>query len=454
MKKIYIKDIKKGSIAEEAGIEAGDFLINIDDQEIIDILDYDFLIKNEYLTVLIEDKTGEQFYVDIEKDFDEELGLVFEEELIDKARLCRNKCVFCFMDQIPDSMRSTLRYKDDDYRLSFMEGNYVTLTNTTREDLNRIIKYRLNPINVSVHTTNGETRKKMLNNKNADKILENIKILADGEITMNCQIVLCPGLNDGEQLIQTIEDLSQFFPNILSVSIVPVGLTKYRDGLYPLVSFDKEGAIRTINDVTKLQKKYKEQYGSSIVFLADEFYILAEMELPDYEHYEDFPQIENGVGMVTSLYKEIEEELADIEAEENNRTLSVITGKLMGSYMTDIFNKIKTKLKGLEVKVYTIENEFFGEKITVAGLITGQDIIKQMKGKEFGERILIPNVMLKSDADIFLDDVTLEEVEKELGVKIQKIGCDGRDLIEALRKKENENVFTDNGRRYERKKVD
>lgn len=428
-KKYLIIDVIKGSIAEECEIKKGDFLISINNEEIFDVLDYDFLIKDESITLLIEKENGELEEIEVEKDFDEDLGLVFEEELMDKPRLCRNKCMFCFMDQIPDSMRSTLHYKDDDYRLSFMAGNYVTLTNVDDEDLNRIIRYRMTPINISVHTTNGELRKKMLTNRFADKILAQLEKLANAGITFNAQIVLCPGINDGDELERTLTDLSKFHDHIGSVAIVPVGLTKFRDGLYPLRTFTSDECRKVIGQVSKFQKEFLEKYGSRLVFLSDEFYIQANVPLPKYEEYEDFSQIENGVGMVPCFMKDFENALANCHKKELKKAFTLITGKLVSPIILEASKALESKIRGLKINVISINNEFFGEKITITGLITGRDIINQLKGIDLGDELIISEVMLKSDADIFLDDVTLEEVEKELNIKIRKIGNDGASFV-------------------------
>ena len=434
MDKIYIKNVIKNSIAEEAGIVPGDYLLSINDTKIVDILDYDFLLKDENLLVLVEKKDGSLEEIEVEKDFDEDLGLEFEEELIDKPRLCRNKCVFCFMDQIPYSMRSTLHYKDDDYRLSFITGNYVTLTNVTDEDLDRIIRYRMTPINISIHTTNGKLRKKMLSNRFADKILDQLKKLADGGIMINGQIVLCPGLNDGEELTRTLNDLSKLHENILSVSIVPVGTTKFRDGLYPLDTFDADGCKKTIEIVEKFQNEFLKKYGTRLVFLGDEFYVQSGTEIPTYVAYEDFSQLENGVGMVACFWHDFMEELENIDIKENNKIITSVTGYLIYPYIERAAKLMEEKIKGLKINVIPIKNNFFGEKITVTGLITGGDILEQLKGKDLGDELLVPKVMLKSDEDIFLDDITLEELAKKLNIKVRKTGCEGKDFVRDILK--------------------
>lgn len=430
--KFLITGVIENSIAQECEIEKGDFLLSINEQKILDVLDYDFLIKDENIVLLVEKKNGELEEIEVEKEFDEDLGLIFEEELMDKPRMCRNKCMFCFMDQIPDSMRSTLHYKDDDYRLSFMAGNYVTLTNVDEEDLNRIIRYRMTPINISIHTTNGELRKKMLNNRFADKILFQLEKLASAGITFNGQIVLCPEINDGEELTKTLNDLEKFHDYIGSISIVPVGLTKFREGLYPLRTFTGDECKRVIEQVEELQKQFLEKYGSRLVFLGDEFYIQAGLPLPKYEEYEDFDQIENGVGLLTCFEKELNETLEECKIDTFKKTFSIATGMLVYPYIKKASEALEKKINGLKINVFAIRNDFFGEKITVTGLITGQDIIKQLSDKELGDELLISSVMLKSDADIFLDDLTLEQVGEKLNVKVRKTGSDGKSFINDL----------------------
>lgn len=433
-KKYLIIDVVKGSIAEECEIQKGDFLVSINGEEIYDVLDYDFLIKDENIVLLIEKKNGELEEIEVEKDFDEELGLVFEEELMDKPRLCRNKCMFCFMDQIPDTMRSTLHYKDDDYRLSFMAGNYVTLTNVDDEDLNRIIRYRMTPINISVHTTNGELRKKMLTNRFADRILEQLEKLSNAGISFNAQIVLCPGINDGEELEKTLTDLSKFHEHIGSVAIVPVGLTKFREGLYPLRTFTSDECKKVIEQVSKYQDNFLKKYGSRLVFLSDEFYIQAGVPLPEYEEYEDFSQIENGVGMVACFMRDFENTLSNCNKKAFKKTFTLITGKLVYPMILKASRALEEKIDGLKINVVAIQNNFFGEKITITGLITGQDIINQLKGKDLGDELIVTEVMLKSDADIFLDDVTLEDLEKALNVKVRKVGNGGVNFVNDILK--------------------
>ena len=432
MKKILIKDVVKGSIAEEMNIEAGDMLLSINGEDIIDILDYKFQIFDEEITVLIEKSDGEEWELEIEKDDNEDLGLVFEEQLIEPARRCANKCIFCFMDQLPDKVRETLIFKDDDFRLSFMTGNYVTLTNSGYKDLDRIIKYHLSPINISVHATDGDVRKMMLNNKNADRILDYITYLTEHDIEVNAQIVLCRDINDGQVLDKTIEDLSKFFPKLLCVAIVPVGLTKYRSNLYPLKPFERDSASKVIEQVEKWQKKFKKEYGSNIVYVADEFYVQAEKEIPSYEFYEDFPQLEDGIGMLAYFNKKFDDEYKKIKKCKMNKTVSIATGKSAYKFILEKSKLLEKKVEGLKINVYQIENNFFGPLITVTGLLTGGDILNQLKSKELGDTLFIAQNMLKDDENVFLDDMKLEELEKNLGIKIEVTSCDGSDFIKMI----------------------
>lgn len=422
--KHLIKDIVPGSIAEEMEIEPGDYLVSINDEEIKDILDYKFQIFDEYITIVIEKKNGEEWDLEIEKEANEDLGIVFPEQLIEKPRSCANKCIFCFMDQLPDKVRDTLVFKDDDFRLSFITGNYVTLTNSGYKDLDRIIRYHLSPINISVHATDPEVRSMMLNNKTAYKVMEYIKYLTEHDIKINAQIVLCPNINDGKVLDKTIKELSEFAPNLQCIAIVPVGLTKYRQGLYPLTVFDKAGASRTIDQINKWQAKFREKYGFNLVYLADEFYVKAEREIPDFKDYDDFPQLGDGIGMLAYFKKNFESYLKRFKPKKVNKVVSIATGKIAYGFMRARMDELEKKFEGLKINLYPIENTFFGPEITVTGLITGGDLINQLKDKELGEYLILCGDMLKDDADIFLDDVTLEEVAQKLNVKI-KVNDDG-----------------------------
>ena len=426
MKRIFIKDVVCGSAAEEMEISGGDYLLSVNGVEINDILDYKFQIFDEFVTLEIEKSDGEIWDVEIEKEENEDIGLVFEEQLIDKPRSCANKCIFCFMDQLPPDVRETLVFKDDDFRLSFMTGNYVTFTNSGYKDLDRIINYRLSPINVSVHATDPEVRAMMLNNRNAGKILDYIKYLTDAGIQVNAQIVLCPGINDGEVLDRTITDLAKFYPNLLSIAIVPVGLSKHREGLYKLEGFNKETAKAVIEQVETWQKKFKTETGSNMVFCADEFYVKSETPIPEYDRYEDFDQLEDGIGLLAYFTNNFKNELARIEPRPINKTVSIATGKCAYKFMREKADILEQTFKGLKINVYPIENLFFGPDITVTGLITGGDLIEGLKDKELGEYLLLSDKMLKVDEDVFLDNRTLEEVEKALNIKCVKtdsLGC-------------------------------
>lgn len=424
MRKHIIKDIVPGSIAEEMEIEPGDYLVSINDEEIKDILDYKFQIFDEYITLVIEKKNGEEWDLEIEKEANEDLGIIFPEQLIEKPRSCANKCIFCFMDQLPDKVRNTLVFKDDDFRLSFITGNYVTLTNSGYKDLDRIIRYHLSPINISVHATDPEVRSMMLNNKTAYKVMEYIKYLTEHDIKINAQIVLCPNINDGKVLDKTIKELSEYAPNLQCIAIVPVGLTKYREGLYPLTVFDKEGASRTIDQINGWQAKFREKYGFNLVYLADEFYVKAEREIPEFKDYDDFPQLGDGIGMLAYFKKNFDSYLKRFKPRKVNKVVSIASGKIVYNFMRARMDELEKKFEGLKINLYPIENTFFGPEITVTGLITGGDLITQLKDKELGEYLILCGDMLKDDADIFLDDVTLDEVKEKLNIEI-KVNNDG-----------------------------
>lgn len=427
-----IKDVLPGSIAEELEISAGDKLLAINDQEIEDVFDYHFLANEEYLTVLIEKPDGEQWELEIEKEYEEDLGIEFEQGLMDEYRSCRNKCIFCFIDQMPKDMRETLYFKDDDSRLSFLQGNYVTLTNMSDHDIDRIVRYHLEPINVSFQTTNSELRCKMLHNRFAGEALKKVDRLYEGGITMNGQIVLCKGINDGEELERSIRDLMKYAPQLQSVSVVPVGLSKYRDGLYPLLPFTKEDAKEVLHIIHKWQKKAYEEFGIHFIHGGDEWYILAEEELPEEERYDGYLQLENGVGMLRLLMNEFEEGYERLNGDERDREVSIATGFLAYPYIQRMADRIMEKYPKSKLHVYGIRNDFFGELITVSGLITGQDLIGQLKGKALGEKLLLPCNMLRIEEQDFLDDVTLQDVKDALQVPVDIVKSSGQDFIDAV----------------------
>ncbi|MDE4542034.1 MULTISPECIES: DUF512 domain-containing protein [unclassified Thermoanaerobacterium] len=425
-----IKDVLKDSIADELGIEPGDTLISINGSEITDLIDYKFQIANENIELLIKKEDGEEYIYEIEKDYDDDLGLIFETGIIDKLKHCRNKCVFCFVDQLPKNVRHSLAFKDDDYRLSFLQGNFVTLTNVSDEEFSRIIRYKMSPIYLSVHATDDEIRKRMMRNPNAGGILDKIKELIKNGIEVHCQVVLCPGLNDGQILDKTIEDLSKLFPGVKSVAVVPVGLTDHREGLFELKTFDKEGAQDVLNKISKWQKRLKSDIKTSFVFAADEFYVLADVDIPDYNAYENFPQIENGVGLMAMFKKQFVDYYKKIGDVKSKDSFCVITGVSAYKFIEELVYMLDKK--GVDIKVVPIINNFFGKKITVSGLITGSDIINQLKGKINGETLIIPDSMIKEGTDSFLDDVTIDDVEKELNTKVLVSEVDGKKFIQKI----------------------
>ncbi len=427
-----IKEIEAGSIAEELELTPGDELVSINETEIKDILDYHYLIKDEELTVLIRKPDGEEWELDIEKDYDEDLGITFEEGLMDEYRSCRNKCIFCFIDQMPPGMRETLYFKDDDARLSFLQGNYITLTNMSDEEIDRILFYKLSPINISVHTTNEELRCRMLHNRFAGTALEKIKRLKDGGITMNGQIALCKGWNDGEELEKTMHDLAAFLPEMQSLSVVPVGLTKFREGLAELEVFSKEDSLQVLDTIHRWQNIFLTHYGTRFVYASDEWYIKAELPIPEADSYEGYPQIENGVGLIRSLQEEFKEYFDELKGDDRIRTLSLATGVLAAPYIKQLIQKLNEKFPKIKVEVNTIINHYFGTDITVAGLITGGDITSQLVGQALGEALLIPDVMLRNGETVLLDDVTVAEMENTLQTKIRIVQSDGKSFIDSI----------------------
>lgn len=427
-----ISRVLPGSIAEELELEPGDILKEINGSPVEDIFDYHYLLNEEYVELLIEKANGEEWELEVEKEFEEDLGLEFENGMMSDYRSCSNHCIFCFIDQMPKGMRETLYFKDDDSRLSFLQGNYVTLTNMSDHDIDRIIRYRLEPMNISFQAMDPELRCKMLHNRFAGKALEKVDRLYEAGISMNGQIVLCKGINDGEQLEYSLEKLSAYAPVLESVSVVPVGLSKYRDGLYPLEPFQKEDAGKLIDQVERWQKKMYGKYGIHFAHASDEWYILAERPLPPEESYDGYLQLENGVGMLTLLQDEVREALAERKGDGRRRRISLATGKLAAPYLENLVREIRKKYPGVEAQVYTITNEFFGEMITVSGLITGQDLEKQLAGRELGEELLLPCNMLRSGENVFLDDMTVEELEEKLAVSIQVVDSEGKDLLKAV----------------------
>ncbi len=427
-----ISQVKEGSIAWELELEPGDELISINGETIEDVFDYHYLVNDEYIELLVRKPSGEEWELEIEKEFEEDLGIEFENSLMDEYRSCRNKCVFCFIDQMPPGMRETLYFKDDDSRLSFLQGNYVTLTNMSDHDIDRIIHYHLAPINISFQTTNPKLRCKMLNNRFAGDIFPKVQRLFEAGIEMNGQIVLCKGLNDKEELERSIRDLTQYLPHLRSVSVVPVGLSKYRDGLYPLEPFTKEEAEQVIATIESWQKKIFPEYGVHFIHASDEWYLLAGRELPEEERYDGYLQLENGVGMLRLLDTEVTEDLKDKPSDNRKRKISFATGKLAYPYIRRYADKVNEKFPHIEIQGYEIRNDFFGERITVSGLLTGQDIMKQLADEDLGECLLLPCNLLRSGEDVFLDDKTVGEIETALNVPVQIVDETGADFVAAI----------------------
>ncbi len=425
-----ILKVEKGSIAEEIGLEPGDKILSVNGEKFTDTLEYRFLISEEFIELEIETKDGENVVCEIEKEEYEDLGVDFINPLIDKPRSCKNKCIFCFIDQLPKGLREPLYFKDDDTRLSFLNGNYVTLTNIDDKEIDKIIKIRLSPINISVHTTEDELRCFMLNNRFAGGILEKIKKLTDNGITVNCQIVLVKGVNDKEHLVKTIRDLSSFYPYMHSLSVVPIGITDYREGLFKVDEFTKEDANEIIETVTFLQEEFLEKYNSRIVYLADEFYIMSDYELPSSEVYEDFPQIENGVGMMSSFTEEAYNAL--LYKKDKKTTKTMVTGELAYPYFLKLKEKIEKEFPSVTLNVVKGINKLFGSKITVTGLLCGRDIVSALEGVVIGDNLLLSVDTLRAEKDLFLDDMTVCEMEEKLNTKILFNNINGEDFIEKL----------------------
>ena len=426
-----IKKIEKQSpLLHKAKI--GDKLVSINGKEITDVLDYKFFSYDTRLEVVLEAENGQQRTVKVKKAAGGDLGLEFETYLMDRARACKNRCVFCFVDQLPKGMRKTLYFKDDDARLSFLTGNYITLTNLSEREITRIIDLRISPINVSVHATEPALRAKLLGNPEGAGGYELLKRLAVGGITMNCQIVCCPELNDGDALSQSMSDLAALYPQVYSVSIVPVGLTRHRDKLFPLRPFSKDEAIETVARINAFGDKCLEEHGSRIFFPSDELFLKAELPIPEDEYYENYTQLENGVGLLRLLEVEFLSALEYEDVKCDGCAFSIATGVSAAPFLSKLIVTAQRKYDNINGKVFPIINDFFGHTIDVAGLVTGGDLIAQLRGKDLGERLLIPQSMLRDGEGVFLDDVTVGEVESELKIQVIPVGQDGGDLFLAM----------------------
>ncbi len=429
---VKITGIAPHSPAERSDIKAGDVLISINKNPIVDVLDYRFYMTDSHLELLLHNENKELRTVNICKGEYDDLGLEFETYLMDKQMGCRNKCIFCFVDQTPKGMRPSLYFKDDDTRMSFLFGNYTTLTNMKDGDIERIIKMHISPINISVHTTNPELRVEMMGNPSAGEKLRYIKMLTDGGIKVNSQLVLCPGINDGEELERSIRELSALCPNLQSIAVVPVGITKHREGLYPLRCFTAEEAKRVVEVTEHWGDKLGAEQESRIVYASDEFYLLAGLPIPEPEFYGDFDQLDNGVGLLALLEQEFRSALMQTGDFTEEKTITIATGELACPMMKKLSSMVMEKYPSVKITVEKIVNDFFGHTVTVAGLVTGQDLITQLKGKELGKQLLIPSTMLRHEQDRFLDDVTREEVEAALAIPLVTTENDGFDLLEKI----------------------
>lgn len=428
---VKIFDVTTGSHADKAGIKKGETLLSINSNEIVDVLDYRFYQVNRKLTLEVEDENKNVRTIEMTKGEYEEIGLEFETYLMDKQHSCRNKCIFCFIDQLPKGMRESLYFKDDDSRLSFLFGNYITLTNITEHEIDRIIKMHISPINVSVHTTNPELRCKMMNNRFAGDTLKYLKRFADAGITLNCQIVSCPGINDGDELVRTLTDLENLGVNM--TAIVPVGLTRYRENLYPLVPYNKETAGQTIDIIEKMGDECVKKHGRRIFFPGDEFYLLAERKIPSPEFYEDFSALEDGIGMIAYLTDDVGWKLEELDADESLcHKVTIACGEGVFPYMKRIMSMINEKFPNITINTRAIKNNFFGGGVNVSGLVTGGDLIDQLRGDDLGDRLIITSSMLRFENDLFLDDVSTDDVERELGVTLVPVNNNGNDLVEAV----------------------
>lgn len=428
---VKIFDVTTGSHADKAGIKKGETLLSINSNEIVDVLDYRFYQVNRKLTLEVEDEDKNVRTIEMTKGEYEEIGLEFETYLMDKQHSCRNKCIFCFIDQLPKGMRESLYFKDDDSRLSFLFGNYITLTNITEHEIDRIIKMHISPINVSVHTTNPELRCKMMNNRFAGDTLKYLKRFADAGITLNCQIVSCPGINDGDELVRTLTDLENLGVNM--TAIVPVGLTRYRENLYPLVPYNKETAGQTIDIIEKMGDECVKKHGRRIFFPGDEFYLLAEREIPSPEFYEDFSALEDGIGMIAYLTDDVGWKLEELDADESLcHKVTIACGEGVFPYMKRIMSMINEKFPNITINTRAIKNNFFGGGVNVSGLVTGGDLIDQLRDDDLGDRLIITSSMLRFENDLFLDDVSTDDVERDLGVTLVPVNNNGNDLVEAV----------------------
>ncbi len=429
---VKISEITKGSIAERKKICAGDTLISINGNEINDVLDYRFYINDTKLLLSLKTADGKSRLAVIHKDEFDDIGLEFETYLMDKQRSCKNKCIFCFIDQLPKGLRKSLYFKDDDSRLSFLFGNYITLTNLTDAEADRIIKMHISPVNISVQTTNPDLRVKMMANPKAGESLKYLHKFAKAEIAINTQLVLCPGINDGKELERSLSELGSLYPSVQSIAAVPVGLSDHRDGLYHIEPYTKETAREVIGIIDKFNEKFKKEHGEIIAYAADEFYLKAELPMPEADYYNGFPQLENGVGMWALLESEFDEALGECEIKSLDRKATIVTGKAAYPLIYSLAKKACDKINGLEINVVAAENKLLGKMITVSGLLCGKDIVSALEETDLGDELIIPPNCLRSEGDMFLDDMTVEELSDMLKIKVTQNGSSGEDLLNAM----------------------
>ncbi len=429
---VKVSGVDAKSIAAKKKINKNDVLISINGNEINDVLDYRFYINDSKLVLSLRTAEGKSKLVMIHKDEFEDIGLEFETYLMDKQRSCKNKCIFCFIDQLPKGLRKSLYFKDDDSRLSFLFGNYITLTNLTDAEADRIIKMHISPVNVSVQTMNPELRVKMMANPKAGESLKYLKKFADAGIALNTQLVLCPSINDGEELERSLDELSKMYPAVQSIAAVPVGLSDHREGLFKLEPYTRDTAREVIEIIDRFNEKFRAEYGEIIAYAADEFYLKAELPMPNADYYNGFPQLENGVGMWALLESEFNEALDECKVTELDRKVTVVTGKAAYPLIKLLAEKAESKIKGLSVNVVAAENKLLGKMITVSGLLCGADIISALDGTELGDELIIPPNCLRSEGDMFLDDMTVEELSERLKIKVTQNGASGEDLLDAL----------------------
>lgn len=429
---VKIVSVEPDSPARHAGILPGETLVSINDNEIRDILDYRFYETDRCLSVVLQNAGGESRTVQIRKGQYESIGLDFETYLMDQQHSCANRCIFCFIDQLPTGMRKSLYFKDDDSRLSFLFGNYVTLTNLQEREVDRIIKMHISPINISVHTTNPELRVKMMGNRFAGRSLEILYRFARAGIKLNCQVVSCRGINDGKELDRTLGDLTGLWPSVQSVAVVPIGLTKHRQGLFPLMGYDVETALAAVRQIEAWGDCCEREHGQRICYAADEFYLKARLPIPPTPFYGDFDQLENGVGLMACLKQEFLDALEDFTPPQEGRRVTLATGVAAHPFLDALLDELRQRWHNLTCSVIPIVNRFFGDTITVAGLVTGGDLLQQLKGRELGDVLLLPDVMLRREGDIFLDDVSLEGLSKDLQIQIVTVPNDGYALLDAV----------------------